>query len=84
MRPSEVKLKANAKVPAKPLIELSEEEQMRLINQSGILDKFKQTEAAASKETAEVVEERLPLGEEILNSILYIIPASFLLLLMEM
>jgi len=68
----------------KPLIEISEEEQMRLIEQSGILTKVKAAEKNASLSKEEGVEERIPLSDEIFNAVLYIIPFSFLLLMMEM
>ncbi|KAJ7068186.1 hypothetical protein C8F01DRAFT_1117216 [Mycena amicta] len=57
--------------PAAPLI--SQEEQWRLIDQSGVLKKL-QTEER---------EEELSLGEEIFNASLVIIPTYFLLVLMD-
>ncbi|KII94779.1 hypothetical protein PLICRDRAFT_33590 [Plicaturopsis crispa FD-325 SS-3] len=63
------------KDPPKPLIELSEEEQWRLINQTGVLK-----EAAAQDEP---LEEPTPLAEEIFNAVLLIVPFSFLLMMME-
>ncbi|EAU84713.1 hypothetical protein CC1G_00232 [Coprinopsis cinerea okayama7 len=88
---ADVKLKKPSEIAAgsqpsgrKPLIELSEDEQMRLIKQSGILDKMKTVDSAkATESSVEYVEERLPLAEEIFNATLFIIPTCFLLLLME-
>lgn len=57
---------------------------MRLIEQSGILTKVKAAEKNASLSKEEGVEERIPLSDEIFNAVLYIIPFSFLLLMMEM
>jgi len=61
---------------AKPLIEISDEEQWRIIKQTGILD-------AAKLQDQRVVEE-ISFGDEIFNAVLLIIPFSSLLLLMEM
>jgi hypothetical protein len=61
----------------KPLIEIPEEEQWRIIKQTGILD-------AAQLQAQRVGEERITLGDEIFNAVLLIIPFSSLLLLMEM
>ncbi len=61
---------------AKPLIEIPEQEQWRIIKQTGILD-------AAKLRDQRVVEE-ISLGDEIFNAVLLIIPFSSLLLLMEM
>ncbi|KAH6914991.1 hypothetical protein BKA70DRAFT_1557333 [Coprinopsis sp. MPI-PUGE-AT-0042] len=78
IRPSEV-----AASSSKPLIELDEAEQMRLIEQSGILERMKKVEVEREIDGMEYVEERIPLAEEILNAVIYIIPTSFLLLMME-
>lgn len=67
-----------------PLVELSEEEQWRLINQSGILKQVPKpasTDAAGAKLA---VDEPETAGDEIFNALLLIIPFSFILLLMEM
>lgn len=62
--------------PAEPLI--PEDEQWRLVNESGILKKIKDI-------PPEDTDEGLPpLAEEIFNAIVLIMPMSFLLLLMEM
>jgi len=58
---------------------LSEEEQWRLVNESGILKTLPQTVNEGSSH-----EEDSTLADEIFNSALLIIPFSFLLLLMEM
>lgn len=82
IKPSEVPSVKNRK----PLIEIPEDEQRRLIEESGILNRFKEA-TQEKKNTAvveEIVEERIPLADEIFNAILYIIPVSFLLLMMEM
>ncbi|TFK28816.1 hypothetical protein FA15DRAFT_685140 [Coprinopsis marcescibilis] len=81
-RPSEAAA-SSSRVPGKPLVELniSEEEQTRLIKQSGILDKAKEVKVKQNEE--EYIEHRIPLAEEIFNAIIYIVPTSFLLLLME-
>jgi len=57
--------------------ELPEDEQWRLINEAGILNKF----PVASDEDDD---EDTPLEEEIFNAITLIIPFSFLLLMMDM
>jgi len=76
--------KAKAKQPSseeasKPLLELSEEEQWRIINQTGVLNKL----PTQAKPQVEDVEETLPFADEIFNTTLYLIPMSFTLLLME-
>ncbi|KAJ2931769.1 hypothetical protein H1R20_g5453, partial [Candolleomyces eurysporus] len=71
--------------PHKPLIEISEEEQRRLIEQSGVMKKFKEaTEGENSALVTEYIEERMALPDELFNASLFIIPFSFLLLMMEM
>ncbi|KAG6918933.1 hypothetical protein DXG01_010588 [Tephrocybe rancida] len=57
--------------------EISEQEQWRLINESGVLKKLE------SKPRVDDAEEDAALAEEIFNAIIIIIPISFLLLLME-
>lgn len=66
--------------PDKPLIEITEDEQWRLINQSGILENRTLQESRAES----YVEEKLSLCDEIFNAVTLIIPFSSLLLLMEM
>ncbi|KAK0206498.1 hypothetical protein DFS33DRAFT_1255526 [Desarmillaria ectypa] len=73
-----------AKIPTKPLIHLSEEEQWRLINESGVLHKVSAAEGAPSSEgIKESIEEDTPLAEEIFDAVVLIIPFTFLLVLME-
>ncbi|KAH0587474.1 hypothetical protein H2248_006257 [Termitomyces sp. 'cryptogamus'] len=62
------------------MTDIPEEEQWRLINKSGVLKKLK----TAPEPRMEDMKTLDPLAEEILNATLYIIPISFLLLLMEM
>jgi len=69
-------LPSEATAYSKPLIEIPEQEQWRIIKQTGILD-------AAKLQDQRVVEE-ISLGDEIFNAVLLIIPFSSLLLLMEM
>ncbi|SRR6266545_4515828 len=64
--------------PEKPLIDIPEEDQWRLIKQTGILD------AAERRGKETCVEEQVSLWDEIFNAVLLIIPFSSLLLLMEM
>ncbi|KAG5716533.1 hypothetical protein E4T56_gene16328 [Termitomyces sp. T112] len=61
------------------MTDIPEEEQWRLINKSGVLKKLK----TAPEPRMEDMKTLDPLAEEILNATLYIIPISFLLLLME-
>jgi hypothetical protein len=63
-----------------PLIELSEEEQWRLINESGILNKA----GVSDKPTVPLAVPESDFADEVFNAILLIIPFSFALLLMEM
>ena len=67
-------------VEEKPLVELSEEEQWRLVRESGVLKKL----SADAAEREANLETSLSLGDEIFNAALLIIPFSSLLLLMEM
>jgi hypothetical protein len=69
--------KATTKAPEQKL-EISEEEQWRLINETGILK-----EAIPRRNTA-TVEEDTPLAEEIFGAVTLIIPFSFLLFLFDM
>lgn len=71
--------------PAKPLIEITEDEQWRLINQSGILQNRALVEESTRVEsTIDVEEDNISLCDEIFNAVMLIIPFSSLLLLMEM
>lgn len=60
-------------------IQISEEEQWRLINQTGILKDAMPRPSPVVEE-----EEGLSFGDEIFNAIILIIPFSFLLLMFEM
>ena len=76
---------ASTEKPTKPLVELSEEEQWRIIRESGVL----QTVAPAGGQDAETekeTEEPLlsPFTEECFAALALIIPFCFLLLMMEM
>ncbi|CCM05648.1 uncharacterized protein FIBRA_07878 [Fibroporia radiculosa] len=62
------------------LLDLSEDEQWRIVNQTGILKKLSSSEREQRTED----EERVDFGDEVFNATLFIIPMSFLLLLMEM
>lgn len=72
--------------PAKPLIEIDEEEQWRIIKESGVLNNPALTTGDLAPGVSEVQEvtEELTLGDEIFNALLLIIPFSSLLLLFEM
>jgi len=71
---------ASRSKPAKPLIEITKDEQWRLINQSGILQN-PSLESMVESTIAEE-EEKLSLCDEIFNAVMLIIPFSTLLLLM--
>jgi hypothetical protein len=64
-----------------PNLEISEEEQWRLINETGIL---KEAIPRPSAVVEAEEKEDTPLAEEIFNSVILIIPFSFLLLMFEM
>ncbi|KAF8268240.1 hypothetical protein EI94DRAFT_1800621 [Lactarius quietus] len=71
-----------------PFIQLSEEEQLRLIEQTGILNEIpvsgQKPEASSTKPHASVEqeEEDYPLAEEVFAATTLLIPMSFLLLMM--
>ena len=68
-----------------PLIQLSEEEQWRLIEQTGILKKVPTSETSSSTPAqGNDDEEEYPLAEEIFAATTLLIPISFLLLMMYM
>ncbi|THV08643.1 hypothetical protein K435DRAFT_959180 [Dendrothele bispora CBS 962.96] len=77
LRPSDVK-----PTNQKPLIDIPEDEQWRIIQQSGILNTIADDDAKKATQKADL-QEPVPLAEEILDAALYIIPLSFLLLLLE-
>lgn len=72
----------------KPLVDISEEEQWRLINETGILKKIPRTEQKTNSDGMgkenDKDEEDIGVGEDILNTIFYLVPFSFLLTMMEM
>ena len=85
--------KSDETPPPSEHLEISEEEQWRLINESGILGQIplqkppKYTvvnEVPSLQAQEEEEEDDNPLANEIFNAILYIIPFSFCLLMMEM
>lgn len=69
-------------VHSSPLIEISEEEQRRLIDESGILQRALRAENIQKVEPDS--SDAYPLAEEIFNDIIYLVPISFCLLMMEM
>ncbi|KAF5363666.1 hypothetical protein D9756_000704 [Leucocoprinus leucothites] len=69
----------------KPLIEISEEEQWRLINESGVLKHVSRPGQQVSDAIGgEGGLEDVSFGEEVADMILYLIPVSFLLVMMDM
>lgn len=72
------KAKAKTPEPAQSL-EIPEEEQWRLINETGILK-----QAIPRPNIPTTAQEDLPLAEEIFGAVTLIIPFSFLLLLFDM
>ncbi|KAF8812361.1 hypothetical protein BYT27DRAFT_7182803 [Phlegmacium glaucopus] len=68
--------------PAKPLIEITEDEQWRLINQSGILQNRALVQESIVESTIVEEEGNFSLCDEVFNAVLLIIPFSSLLLLM--
>jgi hypothetical protein len=80
---SPLKMSPRAK-PDKPLIDITEDEQWRLINQSGILQNPTLVQESRVESTVDVEEEEISLCDEIFNAVMLIMPFSSLLLLMEM
>lgn len=78
-----LKMSPRAK-PDKPLIDITEDEQWRLISQSGILQNPALVQESRIQSTIDVEDEEIFLCDEIFNAITLIIPFSSLLLLMEM
>ncbi|KAG1806899.1 uncharacterized protein HD556DRAFT_1224841 [Suillus plorans] len=64
----------------KPLVDISEDEQWRLIEQTGVLRKVAETRKP--KETTDNVEP-LPLADEIFNAVVFIMPLTFFLIMMD-
>jgi len=79
---SPLKMSPRAK-PDNPLIDITEDEQWRLINQSGILQNPALVQESRVESTEDVEEEEISLCDEIFNAVMLIIPFSSLLLLME-
>ncbi|KAG1892560.1 hypothetical protein F4604DRAFT_1700048 [Suillus subluteus] len=65
----------------KPLVEISEDEQWRLIEQTGVLRKISDTQKPRDTSTDNV--EPLPLVDEIFNAVAYIIPLTSFLIMMD-
>ncbi|KAI0939128.1 hypothetical protein AcW1_004247 [Taiwanofungus camphoratus] len=76
------KSKASKSPKATEDVGIPEEDQWRIINQTGILKNLPQSTGGPT--VTGVPEEDTPFAEEIFNATLFIIPMSFLLLLMEM
>ena len=64
-------------------LELTEEEQWRLVNETGILKKLP-AEPSRPQPSDEDEEEVSPFAEEIFQTTCFVIPMSFMLLLIEM
>ncbi|EIN10711.1 hypothetical protein PUNSTDRAFT_100437 [Punctularia strigosozonata HHB-11173 SS5] len=65
-------------------LQISEEEQWRLVNKTGILNQLPQDGSNRQLKDGGLAEEdETPLAEEIFNAIVLIIPFSFLLLMMD-
>ncbi|KAF4602157.1 hypothetical protein EYR40_005361 [Pleurotus pulmonarius] len=62
------------------LLEIPEDEQWRMINESGIL---KKVDIPRGPSAAAEPEEELPLAEEIFDTTMFLVPFSFLLLMMD-
>ncbi len=67
-----------------PLVEISEEEQWRIIRDSGILKQANDSQGGEDREVAPGEPLLSPLTEEVFSAMTLIIPHSFLLLMMEM
>ncbi|KAI0723420.1 hypothetical protein C8Q76DRAFT_615455 [Earliella scabrosa] len=69
------------------VVDISEEEQWRIINETGILKQvpreMKPNKPAPDTQVSDEEEGLSPFAEEVFNSIMLIIPMSFMLLLME-
>lgn len=68
------------KEPPSDQPEISEEEQWRIINETGLLKQMKTSPPTAQAEKPE----ETPFAEEILNAMLLIAPFTFLLIMMDM
>jgi hypothetical protein len=65
----------------KPLVEISEDEQWRLIQETGVLRKISDTQKP--EETTDNGEP-FPLAEEIFSAVVLIMPFTFFLIMMDM
>ncbi|KAH9947266.1 hypothetical protein B0H21DRAFT_692304 [Amylocystis lapponica] len=81
--PRSRKGKAKATSDPSQTPEMSEEDQWRIINDTGILKRVPQSDPVRPVRGAEDEPETTPFADEIFNSTLYLIPMSFTLLLME-
>ncbi|KAG2348804.1 hypothetical protein BDR05DRAFT_1055754 [Suillus weaverae] len=71
---------AQATPAQKPLVEISEDEQWRLVEQTGVLRKISDIQKPG--ETTDNVEP-LPLADEIFNAVVFIMPLTFFLIMMD-
>jgi hypothetical protein len=68
------------KAPSTNPEEIPEEEQWRIINETGLLKQLPNPPRTAQVEE----EEETPFAEEILNTMLLVVPFTFLLVMMDM
>jgi hypothetical protein len=85
------KSKPTSPTEQKPLIEISEEEKWRLIRESGLLERFKDSDqsplTSSPAPTHPELEEHdgpSPLVEEFFNALMIIMPHTFFLIMMDM
>lgn len=88
------KSKPNRHTEQKPLIEIPEEEKWRLVRESGLLERFKDSDQSPSTSTStpthpvttgpEELDGPSPLAEEILNAFMIIMPHTFFFVMMDM
>lgn len=88
------KSKLKSPTGQKPLIEIPEEEKWRLIRDSGLLERFKDSDQGPSSDSSspthpvttgtEEPDGPPPLAEEILNALMIIMPHTFFLIMMDM
>lgn len=78
VKPSEI----SKKKTRKPLIEISEEEQRRLVKESGILKQIPRPGQVLSADAGDL--EDMTFGEEVGNVLFHIVPLTFLLIMMDM
>jgi len=74
--------KVSEKKTRKPLIEISEEEQRRLIKESGVLKQIPRPDQVLSADAGDL--EDVTFGEEVGNVLFHVVPLSFLLIMMDM